>query len=136
MRRSFGCGREGGQLVTTTIPSAGPTLTREQCEEAIDAVRDLCEFAYRNGYHELGYNPVDVLAMRLSAEVAPARREWTADEKDAMEYAIGEVECRARYWHNKEQPSKLYCAFRERGCEADRVAATLRRLAGATHIQE
>jgi hypothetical protein len=77
-------------MVTAVLDSACDQGYERECnrycrveEEATmsdrvaDALRDLtllCQFAYENGFHELGYNPLDVLAARVAAsnEALPA----------------------------------------------------------------
>jgi hypothetical protein len=52
----------------TDDPAAAATAlpTPEQVEEAISFARDAVEFAYQNGLHEIGWNPVD----RIVAHIA------------------------------------------------------------------
>jgi hypothetical protein len=39
---------------------------RFECNQAVfDSLESLCEFAYNQGYHELGYNPVQVVIDRI-----------------------------------------------------------------------
>lgn len=41
---------------------------RSPVQEALDAVEMLCDYAYEQGFHEIGYDPVEVLRNALQSE--------------------------------------------------------------------
>jgi len=51
-------------------------INGKELEQAVDHLESICIYAYENGYHELGYNPIKTLLARiaeLKAESVEAR---------------------------------------------------------------
>ena len=48
--------------------SSSNTPRRSPVQEALDAVEMLCDYAYEKGFHEMGYDPVEVLRNALQSE--------------------------------------------------------------------
>jgi hypothetical protein len=44
--------------------------------EALRDVKSLCEFAYAHGYHEHGYNPVEVIEQAMEHARGFVREKW------------------------------------------------------------
>ncbi len=116
----------------TPTPPPATHLTREQCIDYLQRERD---------YHESNDRPGETLMVEAilaylrqsptapaTAGVAPAGEAVTQEEREALTYAIAKLDNQTIYWHSRQQTAKLYCAFRERGNEAARIAATLRQL--------
>lgn len=59
--------------------------------EAIEHIRDLCEFAYERGYHELGYDPVKTIekALANAREFVTAR--WPYPNNEGLEIALSDL---------------------------------------------
>ena len=55
-------------------------------KQAIDDLTMLCEFAYKQGFHELGYNPVKAIEAALEA-TQPAPAPWVMLSKKEIQDA-------------------------------------------------
>jgi hypothetical protein len=59
--------------------TASNSYTAKQIKEALEHVQGMCDFAYRQGFHELGYDPVQVLRDVLRDMPTPEHGEgWIA----------------------------------------------------------
>lgn len=54
----------------TPIPHMLTTLLPRPIEEALEHLSAIAQFAYENGFHELGYNPVDVVREQCAKTIA------------------------------------------------------------------
>jgi hypothetical protein len=86
-------GREALPLLTTKASDDGLV-------EALDAAEALCNFAYRQGYHELGYDPIKVIRAAISsmptiadegerARIVAALTKWSDEPVEPSSYDYG-----------------------------------------------
>lgn len=54
--------RERGAWISVDeIQQLCDSIGDNDLQQSIEALGDICDFAYRYGYHELGYDPVEIL---------------------------------------------------------------------------
>lgn len=55
-------------------------MTRIECnQEVFDSLKSLCAFAYEQGFHEMGYDPVEVVVDRIHELEAAIERAKAID---------------------------------------------------------
>lgn len=79
-------------LATPAQPVEADTLT-----EAVKFLRMALDFAYQQGLHEVGYDPLSVVASALAARAIPAPHGQSGEQEKATEGALTDEEIAAVY---------------------------------------
>ena len=82
-----------------------PVPSKDQVTQAWDDLNALVTFAYEQGFHEIGYSPLNV----IDSALADARRENVRWE-NAHKILLSEIERLKRPAHEREPPHCSTCA--------------------------
>lgn len=67
---------------------SGDTGTPLPTAEAMKHIRDLVEYAYQRGYHEIGYDPVLVVAKALENAREFVEDNWPYENNEGLAVAL------------------------------------------------